>query len=55
MTSELEKYGYTFCRGVLNTSTSKEVIEEIERQACEMTRAGIRNPETRFSSIQNLI
>ena len=55
MTSQLEKYGYTFCRGVLDTSTSKEVIEEIERQACEMTRAGIRNPEALFPSIQKLI
>ena len=32
-----------------------KIIEEVEGQAYEMTRAGIRNPETRFSSIQQLI
>ena len=55
MTSQLEKSGYTFCRGTLNASTVSNIVEEIEDQACEMTRAGIRNPESRFSSIQKLI
>ncbi len=55
MTNKLEKYGYTFCRGALDETTLVEIIQEIERQACEMTFAGIRNPETRFPSIQKLI
>jgi ectoine hydroxylase-related dioxygenase (phytanoyl-CoA dioxygenase family) len=55
MTDSLEKLGYTFCRGVLDAFTVSKIIEDIEEQECEMTRAGIRNPETRFSSIQKLI
>jgi Phytanoyl-CoA dioxygenase (PhyH) len=55
MTSQLEKSGYTFCRGVLDSAVLEEIIKEIEEQACEMTRAGIRNLETRFPSLQQLI
>lgn len=55
MTNQLEQSGYTFCRGVLDTNTLSKIIEEIEEQACEMTFAGIRNPQTRFPSIQKLI
>jgi hypothetical protein len=40
---------------MVDTSTLGKIISEIEGQACEMTRAGIRNPETRFPSIQELI
>jgi len=55
MTNQIGKNGYSFCRGVLSASTVNKIIEEIERQACEMTRVGIRNPETHFPSIQKLI
>jgi hypothetical protein len=55
MTNQLKKYGYTFCRGALDVSMLGEIIEEIEGQTCEMTRAGIRNPQTCFPSIQKLI
>ncbi len=55
MKNQLEQSGYTFCRGALDASTVSKIIQEIEEQACEMTRAGIRSPETRFPSIQELI
>ena len=55
MVTTLEKYGYTFCRGVLDKATTQTIIEDIEMEACEITRAGIRNPEARFYSIQQLI
>ncbi len=55
MKSQLEKHGYTFFRGALDASIVDKVIEEIEDQACEVTRAGIRNPENRFPSIQKLL
>jgi hypothetical protein len=55
MTDSLKKSGYTFFRAVVDTSTLGKIIREIEGQVCKITRAGIRNLETRFPSIQDLI
>jgi ectoine hydroxylase-related dioxygenase (phytanoyl-CoA dioxygenase family) len=55
MKNQLEKYGYTFYRGVIDASTVNQIVEEIEGQDCGMTFAGIRNPETHFPSIQKPI
>lgn len=55
MKNSLEKYGYIFCRGALDSAAREEITRDIEEGDGEMAFAGIRNPQTRFPAIQRLI